>query len=228
MAVCYYEAVYAEKYHDLSEPGRSGVLRVPEFIGGLLLEAVQTELSDPSRVAWRDNHSTFVNKRGLTIVQNHDVYALRLTAGDDTKLKRLPAVAAAAHSVRRFVRRLGQSFPVLANWQPDELSLHRYDDAEVGLSFHKDNLRFTGAIAILSLEGDCDLAVRSVQGNVTAYPAEPGDLFLLRAPGLIDSDDDLRPEHAVLNLRTPTRISMMLRQNRRAAERLPGFEFDNW
>jgi alkylated DNA repair dioxygenase AlkB len=202
-------------------------MRVGRFAGEVLIEACQAELQDPERVAWRDAHSTYINKRGLTIVQNHDVYALKLSRGDQSRLDRIPNLAQLYSYMHRYIRHLGRVLPGLAGWTPDELSLHRYDDAEVGLSFHKDNLRFTRLIGILSLEGECTLAVRR-DGAEQAFDAEPGDLMLLRGPGLVDSAEDLRPEHAVVALRTPTRTSMMLRENSRPDERIPGFEFDNW
>ena len=107
--------------------------------------------------------------------------------------------------------------------------MHRYDDKELGLSFHKDNLRFIGMIAILSLEGKCDLLARKEKSSkLYTYSNSPGDLVLLRATNLIDANGDYRPEHSVVNLRTEARVSLMLRQNRLPNERLNEFEFDNW
>ena len=119
---------------ELKEPGRSGVARAEQFIGSILLDAIQGELHDPARVAWRDNHDTYVNQRGLTIVQNHDVYALKLSDGDQTPLERIPVIEGTTRKMQRFVRWLAPDFPSLAAWEADELSLHCYDDADVGLS----------------------------------------------------------------------------------------------
>jgi hypothetical protein len=107
--------------------------------------------------------------------------------------------------------------------------MNRYDDPNIGLSFHKDNLRFTGLVAVLALEGQCDLLARSNEWNKPdTLTTEPGDLCLLRASGLLDLDFDYRPEHSVVNLRTPTRTSLMLRANKRPFEQLEGSKFDNW
>lgn len=160
-------------------------------------------------------------------MQNHDVYALKLSWGDQTPLMRIPNLVAVAQEAREYVNSLGLVLPSLDGWKPDELSLHRYDDPEVGLSFHKDNLRFTRLIAILSLEGICSLAVK-LGVTEARYRTKPGDLVLVRGSRLTDDDSDLRPEHAVVDLETPTRVSMMLRENSRPDERIPGFEFDNW
>ncbi len=203
---------------------QAGVLMVPGFIGGELLRDAQQEAD--TKVAWRDVHSTYVNKRGLTIVQNHDAYALDLVRGSHEPLRDLTTLALVASEVVRFADELAKDIPTLKDWQPTEQSLHRYDDPEVGLSFHKDNLRFRRLIAIVALKGMCDLAVRDADGNVTYFATEPGDLVALRAPGLTGHADD-RPEHAVLNLRTDDRISMMLRENNRPYDDIPGFDFDN-
>ena len=211
----------------LGDPEEIGALKVPRFVGRRLLSRVQSELNDSHAVAWRDNHKTYVNKRGITIVQNHDVYALKLSAGDQTPLERIPALVTAMMGVSLFVESIADQYPNLSSWKPDEMSLHRYDDPEVGLSYHKDNLRFTGVIAILSVSGNCDLMARFNERETT-MTTEPGDLFLLRATGLTDSDEDLRPEHAIVNLRTPERASMMLRDNNRPSEVIEGFVFDNW
>ena len=215
--------MHGENYDELLHPARSGVLRVPGFIDDALLRSAQ---HDSYEVAWRDVHSTYVNARGLTIVQNHDAYALDLVRGSHEPLKRLGSLAVVAAKVMDYVGELAQEIPTLKDWTPTEQSLHRYDDPDIGLSFHKDNLRFRGLIPIVTIEGSCDLAVRHPDGTVHYVATEPGDLVALRAPGLTTETDD-RPEHAVVNLRTPTRTSMMLRHNNRPYDDLPGFDFDN-
>lgn len=218
----------------LAVPRATGVAKFDGFVDGDLLRGMQAEAEDQNRIKWRDNHETFENARGMTIVQNHDVYALNLAIGDQSYLDLIPSAVEASTKVQRFITGLSSIFPSLVDWQYNELSLHRYDDPKLGLSFHKDNKRFIRLIAILSVDGECDLLTRKGEGKrVTTLPASPGDLFLLRAPELITPrmfrrKADLRPEHSVVNLRTLTRTSLMLRLNKRPSERLKGFEFDNW
>ncbi len=214
--------------HELG-PNSNGVLHLPRFVGGVMLRNMQMEAEDPTRVAWHDNHNTYVNKRGLTIVQNHDVYALKLSEGDQEPLRRIPHLVSAAHRVTSFIQRI-DAFPGLETWKPDELSLHRYDDPELGLSFHKDNQRFVGVIAILAVEGVCRLLIRKSpeDDEVHEYVIGAGDLVLLRAPELYETEEDIRPEHSVGSLLTPTRTSMMLRDNNKPRERVAGFRYENW
>ena len=215
-------------YRELLDPKGSGVAHLPGFMSTTDRKSVLSELADQGRVTWQDSHhATYTNQRGLTIVQNHDTFALKLSRGDQRPLARLPYFRAAIGAIKRHVREMSVAITPLRAWVPDEASVHRYDNAEIGLSFHKDNARFVGLIAILSLDGVCDLAVQRPQG-IVCHTANPGDLVLLRAPGLIHSTEDLRPEHAVVNLRTPTRTSLMVRANDRPDDIIPGFTFANW
>ena len=217
-------------YRELGANG-PGVLPIANFIGGVALEGIQIESDDPARMPWWNAGSSYYNQRGLLIVQNHDVYALKLDEGDQEPLKRIPHAAMAANSITRFIRGLAPALPRLARWAPDELSLHRYYDQEVGLSFHRDNKRFDGVIAVLSVEGECEFQVREDEFDdaPTSYDMLPGTLALVRASRLFeDAQDLLCPDHAVVNLKTPTRKSMQLRDNSRPGELVRGFTFANW
>ncbi|HSX36331.1 MAG TPA: hypothetical protein VLH84_05360 [Patescibacteria group bacterium] len=214
-------------YDVLADPRDIGVKVIEGFADPSEVSAVLRETQDASRVQWFDAHKTYVNQRGLTIVQNHFVYALKLGRGDQSPLAALPATVALYRRTEQFIRSLSPFFASLAGWQADELSLHLYDDPDVGLSRHRDNRRFVGLIAIVAVDGECDLVITH-DGEDMALPVRPGALSLLRAPGLIDADAEIRPEHGVHNLRTDTRLSMMLRANDRPAEPVPGSQYNNW
>ena len=214
-------------YEALSDPEATGLTVIKEFVGADERAEVLAETQDINKVQWLDTHETFVNARGLTIVQNHFTYALKLSHGDQSPLTLLRATNSLYKRTDHFVKALAPTFPSLASWQADEMSFHLYDTPEVGLSRHRDNARFVGVIAILAIDGECDLTVRHEETDV-AYAVVPGDLCLLRAPGLIDTSKEVRPEHSVGNLKTDTRLSMMLRANSRPDEAIPGFQFNNW
>jgi hypothetical protein len=214
-------------YDELLDPTALGAMRMPDFIDEAILSAASDELADPERVVWQNSHDVYVNQRGLTIIQNHDTYALKLSRGDQSPRERIPTIMDITRAVIGQIAVMSHVIPSLAEWTPDELSIHRYDDPDIGLSGHKDNLRFTHLIAIVSLENVCDLTIIR-DGIAHPITAHAGDLMLLRAPGLIDSDVDLRPEHAVVNLRSSTRTSLMLRANNRPDDHIAGFRFANW
>ena len=215
------------RYGELRNLEGRGVEIINGFADQAEVGSVLQEANDPERVQWLDAHEVYKNNRGLTIIQNHFTFALKLSEGDQSALEKLPETVALKERTQRFINDLSTIFSSLANWEADELSFHLYDDKEVGLSRHRDNMRFIGLVAIIALNGECDLVITH-QGQDIALPVIPGDLCLLRAPGLIDSETEIRPEHSVQNLRTATRLSMMLRANNRPTEAIKGFRFNNW
>ncbi|MDB5184681.1 MAG: hypothetical protein JWN38_489 [Candidatus Saccharibacteria bacterium] len=214
-------------YEALADPHDTGVKIIDDFADAAEVASVLQETQDPAKVQWLDVHETYTNKRGLPIVQNHFAFALKLSRGDQSPLEALPATTGLYRRTETFVKNLASLFPPLASWEADELSFHLYDDQKVGLSRHRDNKRFIGLIAIVAIDGECDLVITR-DGEDIALPVRPGALSLLRAPGLISSNEEIRPEHSVQNLRTDTRLSMMLRANDRPAETIPGFRYNNW
>jgi len=214
------------EYRDLFDPEAPGVVILPNFVGSAVLAGINAELTDRSRVQWSDSHSVYQNGRKMTIVQNHDTFALKLSHGEQQTIQRLPYIHNTVGTIAMHVGQMAEDTPTLADWVPDEVSIHRYD-RKLGLSAHKDNLRFFGLIAILGVEGTADLVINHA-GELLTYTPIPGDLVLLRAPGLIDTTEDLRPEHAVMNIDDNTRTSLMVRANNRPDEQIPGFRFANW
>lgn len=61
--------------------------------------------------------------------------AYKLRVGDQNVVPEF--MRESGEMVARFVRSLGYEFPVLGTWQADEVSMHQYDDPEVGLSRHE-------------------------------------------------------------------------------------------
>ena len=215
------------RYRELVDLDGTGVEIINSFADQTEVSSVLQEANDSEKVQWLDAHEVYKNNRGLTIIQNHFTFALKLSEGDQSFLDQLPETVALKERTQRFINDLSTVFPSLADWEADELSFHLYDDKEVGLSRHRDNLRFIGLIAIIAISGECDLVITH-KGEDIELPVIPGDLCLLRAPSLIDSRTEIRPEHSVQNLKTDTRLSMMLRANSRPTEAIKGFKFNNW
>ncbi len=221
--------------HSLS-PNGPGFFVARHTLDAVYLAAIQEEIDDPGCVAWRDTHDTYENKRGLTIVQNHDTYALRLHGGSQGKIDKVPQLRQLAADLQVLGQSFSTVFPSLKQWLPNEMSLHRYDDPEIGLSFHKDNLRFFGLVAIAAVRGSSDLDIKSDDGSIKTTKVNEGDLTLFRVNGLypslgLDANGraiNICPEHQVSNLHSPDRVSFMLRMNTKPDELLKGFEFDNW
>jgi hypothetical protein len=214
--------------------GGIGTFLIPNVLDTYQIQYMQQEIFDPHKVAWRDNHQEYVNGRGMTIKENHTSFALKLHHGDQSLVEQVPAMRALATNIEELIISLSVAFPNLRSWQADEMSLHRYDDQEVGLSYHKDNLQYTGLIAVLTLEGASDFAVKDANGVEYFYPVSEGDLMLTRATDLYPEFGptgkpiNLCPDHAVLNLKSPYRMSFIVRANSQPDRQIPGFEYANW
>jgi hypothetical protein len=77
----------------------------------------------------------------------------------------------------------------------NDLILQRYRAGSRGITPHRDHLRYRGLVALLIVAGDgrfCLCADRRGAG-AREIPAGPGDLLLMRAPGLAGSSE--RPFH---------------------------------
>lgn len=212
---------------DLHNPEHHGAVVLPRFASEQETTAIHAETEDPERVQWLDAHATYVNDRGLTIVQNHNTFALRTDARDQSYFDRIPATVAMQERIRTYVQRMGSRFPFLRHWIETEVSFHKYDRPDIGLSFHRDNNRFVGVVAALAIHETCELAIRHKDLEFV-YTVRPGDLTLFRGPKIIDFEGEIRPEHEIRNIQGPTRTSMMMRMNRIPNQPLKGFLFNNW
>lgn len=228
--------------HGLSFDG-PGVVRLQGVLNEGFRRDLVEEIADDNRVHWRDAGGTYTNNRGIEIIQNHDVFALKLSLGDPAPIAEVPRMRQLAAEAEQFVQSLGEQYNSLSGWDADEMSYHRYYDQNVGLSFHRDNLRFPGLIVVISIDGEADFQVierdpiTDDSGAIIDWhwrstytiPTKPGDMVLTRAPGLLpDMTPDDRPEHAVVNGRVLPRISFMLRANNRPNDQGYGFEYYNW
>lgn len=242
------ETSLANLEHGLSYAG-PGVARLSGAVAPHFLDQLLQEMDDPKAVQWRDAGGTYLNGRGVQIVQNHDVFALKLSDGDQTYVDRVPLMTQLMRESEQFVRSLGHRYPALEHWEADEMSYHSYYDAEVGLSFHRDNLRFNGLIVVIALEGECDFQVIDREPSAWTFdevtgrnivtewtwrstytiPTKPGDMVLTRATGLLpEMTAQDNPEHAVMNVRVLPRKSFMVRANSKPHDKGYGFEYQNW
>lgn len=226
-----------EKLHGIEKAlGPEGIGTFP-IVGALNPEQVQImqqEIFDPQRVTWHDSHDDYLNERDMRIIQNHNSFALKLLQGDQSMVDNVPAMKALAMNIEEFVRALSAHFPNLASWHVDEMSLHRYDDPKIGLTYHKDNKRFPGIISVFTLEGTREFAVLDKDSNEHVYLVSEGDLMLTRATKLWDEVDangkvkNLCPDHRTGNLHTRFSTSFITRANDKPNEQIEGFTYDNW
>lgn len=226
----------------------SGAFGIADVVDPGFREALLAEIADPNAVKWRDAGEAYINGRGIEVVQNHDVFALK-AGGDLEPIWNVPLMGQLAIEVEEFVQSLQARYPSLEQWRADEMSYHRYYDPDVGLSYHRDNLRFTGLIVVITIQGESDFRVvdrvpvaseidrDTGRELVTEWDVRnewsihttPGSMVLTRATGLQDwQTKEHNPEHAVMNVTDLPRISFMVRANSRPNDRAYGFDYFNW
>jgi len=116
--------------------------------------------------------------------------------------KYLESVEQAAH--REIFQR-----PLLLN----EVRIHRYPVGDVGITPHRDESRYKNIIAIAMLEGEAQLGTCRDRDKTDLHLIDhcPGDLILLRAPGLFGTE--YRPFHFVENIRQRRTVALMCQNN---------------
>lgn len=207
-------------------PQNDGVIKIENYFGEIELENMRSELNDPDKMQWRDVHTKTPTKRGVVVEQNYFSWALKLDRGDQSPYQNLGPIRLGTERIQRTVRGLSRVMPHLYRWTADELTIHRYD-APTGISAHRDHSRFIGMIAIGVLEGDGKFAI--YRDTVTSmYPTNPGDLLLLRAPKPNETDERIRPVHALIDIKQFPRTSMVLRASSRPGEIFPDYTYSNW
>ena len=105
----------------------------------------------------------------------------------------------------------------LRTWRPNEISVQRYEPGSIAIESHRDNIRYRRLVAILTTAGRARFRVLETrEGSVLAeWTPEPGDLVLLRGPGLGGLRDG-RPFHALDAPQEGERWSISFRMNTRA------------
>jgi hypothetical protein len=102
----------------------------------------------------------------------------------------------------------------LATWTPNEIGVARYRPGSIGITPHLDGKWYRRLVAVITVYGRSRFAIcRSRVGEVTAdWRPGPGDLILLRAPGLGGLRDG-RPFHLVGGPTQGVRCSLGLRMS---------------
>ncbi len=209
-------------------PDGPGFTHISSVIDADHLAAIQAEIHNPKNVAWRNNRTTHRNQRGVTIYQNYDAFSLKLRHGNQQVVAKVPTVHELVRSVENLIRfDLAQYYPVLTEWHADEMVLHRYDAHKTGITHHRDQRRFWGIIAVVTLEGKGILSIQD-NDNQDSTIVKAGDLTLMRAPDLYPSDDDIRPMHGVDSYQGYSRTSLVIRADRQSDKQFDGFTYDNW
>jgi hypothetical protein len=124
-----------------------------------------------------------------------------------------PALTALRRDLVGRIRRAGHGIRGLPGWRPNEIFVRRYHPASTGMSPHVDGVRFRYLVATLTVCGTATFRVHDDAGAVHCeWDVEPGDLVLIRGPGLAGIADG-RPRHSVGPPGSHPRCSAAFRMN---------------
>lgn len=102
------------------------------------------------------------------------------------------------------------SAPVARPFRFNDLAVQRYERGALGITAHRDHIRYKGLIAVVPLSGAARFFVCADRAGNAAreVPAAPGSLVLMRGPEYAGRRD--RPFHFVRDIRR-RRLSLGLR-----------------
>jgi len=113
----------------------------------------------------------------------------------------------------KVVRSHGEGIRGLATWEPNEVGVAHYASGSIGITPHLDGKWYRRLVAVVTLYGEARFAVcgsRDPADVVVEWSVGPGDLVLMRAPGLSGHRDG-RPFHLVEGPRGRERLSLGVR-----------------
>ena len=107
------------------------------------------------------------------------------------------------------------SYPFETSLSFDSMVLQRYQEGSIGITPHKDGLSYINLVCVFVVGGRGRFYVCSDRSGRGAreIDASPGNVILMRAPGLFGPEDN-RPFHFVTDIKE-TRYTFGLRQKRK-------------
>ena len=133
----------------------------------------------------------------------------------EAPMEGFPRVRELAAELTALVRAHGRGLRGLATWTVNEVGVARYRPGSLGITPHLDGRWYRRLVAVLTVHGRARFAVcgsRDPGDVVEEWETEPGDLVLMRGPGLARHRDG-RPFHLVEGPRRGTRLSLGLRMS---------------
>jgi hypothetical protein len=144
--------------------------------------------------------------------QQIDGYDVALPDGD------FPLLSALCRSLRDVVHVHGYGVRGLATWNPNEVGIAHYVPGSIGITPHMDGKRYRRLVVVATVYGRAPFAIcgsRDPADVVEQWVAGPGDLVLMRGPGLAGHRDG-RPFHLVNGPRRGERLSLGIRMSVRS------------
>jgi hypothetical protein len=130
-----------------------------------------------------------------------------------------PVLGLLCRSLRDLVRDHGAGIRGLATWAPNEVGIAHYVPGSIGITPHMDGKWYRRLVIVATVYGRAPFAIcgsRDPADVVERWVSGPGDLVLMRGPGL-GGHRDGRPFHLVGGPRRGERLSLGIRMTRRPA-----------
>jgi hypothetical protein len=182
---------------------RDGHARVPRAVRSAFLVDLRHELDTGPFHAFGESF-------GL-VRQQIDGYDVSLPARD------FPLLTALCRSLRDLVREHGDGVRGTATWAPNEVGVAHYVPGSIGITPHMDGKWYRRLVVVATVYGRAPFAIcgsRDPDDMVERWVAGPGDLVLMRGPGLAGHRDG-RPFHLVHGPPRGERLSLGIRMARR-------------
>jgi hypothetical protein len=128
-----------------------------------------------------------------------------------------PVLTALCRDLRDAVRSQGRGVRGLASWAPNEVGVTHYIPGSIGITPHKDGKWYRRMVVVATVYGRAPFAIcgsRDPGDVLERWVAGPGDLVLMRGPGLAGARDG-RPFHLVEGPRRGERLSLGIRMSER-------------
>jgi hypothetical protein len=185
---------------------QDGHARVTHAVPSAFLRRLRTELDTGS---FRPFGESFGPVR-----QQIDGYDVDLPDPD------FPSLTVLCRTLSDLVRDQGRGVRGLATWVPNEVGIAHYVPGSIGITPHMDGKWYRRLVIVATVYGRASFAIcgsRDPDDVVERWVAGPGDLVLMRGPGLAGHRDG-RPFHLVEGPRRGERLSLGIRLSRRPPE----------
>jgi len=131
-----------------------------------------------------------------------------------------PLLSVLGRELCDLVRAHGRGVRGLATWAPNEVGIAHYVPGSIGITPHMDGKWYRRLVVVATVYGRAPFAIcgsRDPDDVVERWVAGPGDLVLMRGPGLAGHRDG-RPFHRVSGPRRGERLSLGIRMAQRPPE----------
>ena len=126
-----------------------------------------------------------------------------------------PLLKRLCRELKDLVRSHGRDIRGLATWTPNEVGITHYVPGSIGITPHMDGRRYRRLVIVVTVYGRAPFAIcgsRDPSDVLDRWIGGPGDLALMRGPGLAGARDG-RPFHLVGGPRAGERLSLGIRMS---------------